>query len=288
MRSTGFELVSSNSAPLRGDVRCEEGTGALPVVVVCHGFKGFKNWGFFPHLGDELAAAGFLSVGFNFSGSGIGSDLENFTEMDRFAADTISQQLDDLGQVLDAIERGEIGTDRANPQRIAVLGHSRGGAIAILRARSDSRLRAVVTWSAVSNLLRCTEAEARGGRERGFLEVLNARTRQMMRMNVSYLDDLAAHGERYDVLRAVSELEVPLLVVHGGADASVPARVARALHAAARPGRAELLLLPGVGHTFGAEHPWRGSNPALDRAVQHTVSWLQASLLHVEEGSAPR
>ena len=274
--------------PLRGDLRSGEGTDPLPVVVVCHGFKGFKNWGFFPYLGEQLAAAGMLAVGFNFTGSGIGADLETFTALDRFAADTTTQQLDDLGTVLHALEQGEIGGGRADLRRIAVLGHSRGGAIAILGARADRRLRAVVTWAGVSTLLRWPEAEARAWRARGYTEVLNTRTGQTLRMNATYLDDLAANGERYDVTRAVSELEVPLLVVHGGADTSVPAREARALHAAARPGRAELLLLPDAGHTFGAEHPWGGTNPALERAILHTAAWLQATLVHVQEGSAPR
>jgi dienelactone hydrolase len=288
MRSTGFELVTREGRPLRGDLRCGEGSDLLPVAIVCHGFKGFKDWGFFPYLGEQLAGAGMLSVCFNFAGCGVGADLQTFSELDRFAADTTTAQLDDLGRVLDALERGEIGAGRADLRRVAVLGHSRGGSTAILRARSDRRIRAVVTWAGVATLERWPESETQAWRARGYTEFLNTRTGQTMRVNVSYLDDLAAHGERYDVSRAVSELEVPLLVVHGEGDTSVPAREARTLHAAARPGRAELLLLPETGHTFGAEHPWRGTNPALERAVQHTSAWLQATLVHVQEGSAPR
>mgnify|MGYP001041479204 CR=1 FL=1 len=218
---------------------------------------------------------------------GIGADLETCTELDRFAADTTTAQLGDLRAVLDALERGDIGAGRADLGRVAVLGHSRGGATAILGARADRRVRAVVSWAGISTLQRWPESETRAWRARGYTEVLNTRTGQTLRINASYLDDLAAHGERYDVLRAVSELEVPLLVVHGGDDTSVPAREARALHAAARPGRAELLLLPETGHTFGAVHPWRGTNPALERAIQHTAAWLQAAFVLAQEGSAP-
>jgi dienelactone hydrolase len=288
MRSSSFELRNRDGRPLGGDLRCGDDAGERPVVVVCHGFKGFKNWGFFPYLGERLSRAGFAAVGFNFSGSGVGAGQESFTELDRFAADTTTQQLDDLGAVLDAVERGEIGAGCADRRRVAVLGHSRGGATAILRARADRRLRAVVTWAGISTLQRWSESEASAWRRRGYTEVLNTRTGQILRMNVSYLDDLAANGERYDVLRAVSELEVPLLVVHGGDDTSVPAREARALHAAARPGRAELLVIPDTGHTFGAVHPWQDSNPALERAIDHTIAWLQATLVHVQEGSTPQ
>jgi pimeloyl-ACP methyl ester carboxylesterase len=285
MRTAAFELRNLDGLPLRGDVRCADSGDRLPVVVVCHGFKGFKDWGFFPYLGERLAQAGFLSVSFNFSGSGIGPDLQNFTELDRFAADTVTAQIGDLGRVLDAVVKDEVGAGCADRRHIAVLGHSRGGGTAILTARGDERVRAVVTWAGLSTFERWSEPETRVWRERGYAEFLNARTKQMMRMNTTYLDDLAANSARYDVLRAASELEVPLLVVHGADDASVPASEARALHAAARPGRAELLVLPDTGHTFGAEHPWKGTTPALERAVEHSIAWLRASIAVAREGS---
>jgi dienelactone hydrolase len=285
MRSTAFELSNRSGMPLRGDVRFPSAAGLLPAVVVCHGFKGFKDWGFFPEVGSQLARAGFMAVAFNFSGSGVGPDLQTFTELDRFAADTTSAQIEDLGCVLDAIQRGTIGDHRADSRRIAVLGHSRGGAVAILRAHIDKRLRAVATWAAIATLLRWSEEEQRAWRQAGFSEFLNTRTGQVMRVNIGYLDDLRTHADTFDVARAVSELEVPLLVVHGADDASVPVREARTLHAAARPGRAELLILPDTGHTFGIEHPWNGTKPAFEQALSHTITWLQASLAPVHEGS---
>ena len=285
MHSTAFELRNRDGLPLRGDLRCLDSDEPLPVVVVCHGFKGFKDWGFFPHVGERLASAGFLSVCFNFSGSGVGADLQNFTELDRFAADTVTAQLGDLRRVIDALESSEIGAGRVDRQRLAVLGHSRGGGTAVLAARDDRRVRAVVTWAGISTFERWTDLEVRSWRQRGYAEFLNARTQQQMRVDMTYLDDLAANAPRYDIVRAVSELEVPLLVVHGADDVSVPVDEARSLHAAARPGRAELLVIPDAGHTFGAEHPWKGTSPALERILEHTVAWLHASLAVAPQGS---
>jgi dienelactone hydrolase len=288
MPSTAFEIPNRTGLPLRGDVRCPDLGARLPVVVICHGFKGFKDWGFFPYVAERLAQAGFLTVSFNFSGSGVGADLQNFTELDRFAADTISAQLDDLGCILDVLARGGIGAGRADLQRIALLGHSRGGGIAILRAHEDRRVRAVVTWAGVSTPHRWSDAERQAWRKQGFVEVLNARTGQVMQMNVTFLDDLEKNVARFDILRAVSELEAPLLVVHGESDTSVSESEGRALHAAARRGRAELLTIAGSGHTFEAVHPWKGTTPALERALEHSIVWLQASLAEVHEGSAPQ
>ena len=272
-----FELRNTHGDPLRGDLfEPETGSGPFPIVVVCHGFKGFKNWGFFPELGRRLAAAGFAAVTFNFSGSGIGPDLENFTELDRFASDTLSKQIADLGCILDALAARRVGSERGDLSRLALLGHSRGGAVAILRAREDTRVRAVVTWAGVSTVWRYTERELAEWRRRGSLDFLNTRTQQLMRIHSTLLDDLEANRERFDIARAVAALEVPLLVVHGEQDVSVPVREAEALAAAA--GRCTLRIIPATGHTFEAVHPWVGSTPRLDAAIAATIDWLQGQL----------
>ncbi len=151
-----FEIPNLQGLPLRGDLLepAPGGGGAVPIVVVCHGFKGFKNWGFFPELGARLVQAGFAAVLFNFSGSGVGPDLLQFTDLEGFARDTMSRQLDDLGCVLDALHGRRLGSTRLDLSRLAVLGHSRGGATAILRAREDRRIQALVTWAGVSTLWR--------------------------------------------------------------------------------------------------------------------------------------
>jgi len=76
VNTTQFELVGADGGPLRGDVRTQEKGADRPAVVICHGFKGFKDWGFFPHLAARIARAGMTAVSFNFSGSGVGPDGE--------------------------------------------------------------------------------------------------------------------------------------------------------------------------------------------------------------------
>jgi dipeptidyl aminopeptidase/acylaminoacyl peptidase len=283
MRGVAFELANSNGLPLRGDVYAPDGDGR-PTVVVCHGFKGFKNWGLFPELGRRLAEAGFLTVLFNFSGSGIGPDLESFTELDLF--DTMSKQLDDLGCILDALEANRLPGGRPGVDRLAVLGHSRGGATAVLRAGDDRRIRAVVTWSAVSTLWRYSERELTAWKAQGFLEFFNSRTKQQMRIAYGAVEDLEAHRERFDVLHAVAALQVPLLLVHGAEDVAVPVQEARDIQAASATGAATLHVVPGAGHTFGAVHPWAGTTSTLDEAIGVTLEWLRAQLLQAPGGGA--
>src|SRR3954470_5674526 len=91
-----------------------------PAVVVVHGFKGFKDWGMFPHLAERLARAGFTAVTFNLSGSGV-DDAGEFSLPDRFGHNTFSAELQDLQRVLDALISGAL--DIVAPSTLALVGH---------------------------------------------------------------------------------------------------------------------------------------------------------------------
>src|ERR687896_1174505 len=129
------------------DVRSGGRSSSRPAVIVVHGFKGFKDWGMFPPLTDRLAQAGFTAVSFNLSGSGV-DDAGDFSLPDRFAHNTFSAELQDLNQILDALMSGALGLPV--PTSLGLIGHSRGGGIAALQAARDSRVRALVTWAAIS------------------------------------------------------------------------------------------------------------------------------------------
>jgi pimeloyl-ACP methyl ester carboxylesterase len=93
------------------------------------------------------------------------------------------------------------------------------------------------------------------------------------------LDDLAADKPvgRLDIQAAARQVSVPWLILHGEADESVSLAEAKSL-AEANP-RATLRIVPGAGHTFGARHPWQGSTPELDQAMNATVEWFGRELL---------
>src|ERR687894_562892 len=57
--------------PILLDVRASGRSVPRPAVVIVHGFKGFKDWGMFPHLADRLGLAGFTAISLNMSGSGV-------------------------------------------------------------------------------------------------------------------------------------------------------------------------------------------------------------------------
>jgi len=238
-----FTLPSREGLPIRGDIDAPPDPSAL--VVIVHGFKGFKNWGFFPWLADGLCDAGYAAVRFNMSRSGIGEDPETFDRLDLFAGDTYSAQLHDLHTVVAHAQREYPSLPTF------LLGHSRGGGIALLGAREVHDLAGVVTWSAISRVDRWDDATKKRWRTDGALYIENARTKQMMPLSTAMLDDVEAH--RFDIGAAAEALQVPLLVLHGGRDESIPVAEAQAI--ASRAPDAAKVVIANAGHTFNAIHP---------------------------------
>jgi len=192
-----FTIKSAEALPIRGNLEVPRGARALAVLI--HGFKGFKDWGFFPWLAEVLCDEAVAVCRFNMSRS----------------EDTYSGQLDDLEKVVSYCQ-----THVALP--IFLVGYSRGGGVALLGAADVPNLRGVVTWSAISHVDGWDE-----------------------------LDDV--ERRRFDITGAASRLEVPLLIVHGARDESVP--VGESAEIAAAAPDASRMIISNASHTYNAVHP---------------------------------
>jgi pimeloyl-ACP methyl ester carboxylesterase len=267
-----FEIPGTGGYVIRGEARVAH--KARGSVVLVHGFKGFARFAFFPSLADRLAAAGLNAVTFNFSGSGVGEDMETFTDPDAFAENTYARELHDLGRVLAESERrGWVG-----PQ-CGLFGHSRGGAVALLQGARDVRVRALVTWSAIASVKRWTDVQMDEWRARGYVEIPNSRTGQTFRVTTALLDEVEEHHHgRLNLRMAASTLLCPWLIVHGDADETVPYAEAEQLVEASE-GRAELLRVKGGSHVFNVAHGNPASSPQLDEAMDHTVRFFVERLV---------
>ncbi len=246
-----FELTGSGGRPIRA---VRHGPPDAPPVLVLHGFKGFKDWGMFPWIAETLAAAGYAAIRFDFSHNGV--EKTDFDRLDLFLLDTWTRHQEDLRVLLGAVE---------GP--LSLIGHSRGGADALLFAADEPRIQKVATLAAVANTMVPADAEE-VVRRLGYYPIPNARTKQTMPMARTAFEDAASHS----IEGAVRRMQQPLLLVHGTADESVPFDHAARL--AAWHGDAEVLGIEGAGHTFGAVHPFAGPTPALEQALERVIAFL--------------
>lgn len=282
MTTTPFTLPSPSGATLDGLVDLPDPghhAGPRPAVVICHGFKGFMEWGFFPHLGHLLAERGIVAVRFNLSGAGQRPGEDRVSDPAAFRANTHSRELTDLLAVL-AATGTEIAPGRVDTARIGLFGHSRGGGNVILAAAREpwrDRVRALVTWASLADFDRYSPAEKEAWRRDGELPVVNARTGQQLALGLGLLEDLETHRDELDILAAAARRTAPWLIVHGGKDTSVPATDGERL-AARATGTTGRLQISEADHTFGSRHPFAGPTPWLVQALNATQTWFRRHL----------
>jgi len=272
-----------HSRPFSADARFIPDGQPKPVVVFVHGFKGFKDWGHFNLLADWFAQQGFVFVKLNLSHNGLveggTGDLE---DLEAFGQNNFSLELDDIGALLDCLFRGQsnIPANELDLARLALLGHSRGGGLVLLKTAEDPRVKAVVTWAAISDVdPGWTDELMQQWQQQGVYHVENSRTKQQLPLYYQIVEDYHQNRLRLDIRHnLLRKLTQPLLILHGEEDETVP--VQRAHHLKEWKPEAELLVFPSVTHNFGGAHPWPSAElpSEAQQAVEATVGFLRRVL----------
>ncbi len=247
-----------------------------PCIILVHGFKGFKDWGFGPYTANYLAENGFFVITFNFSHNGVGESLTEFNELEKFAENTFSLEIEELSQVINAYKNNFFG--KTENKNIGLLGHSRGGGISLLTAVKNN-IKAIATWASVSDFNRYTQRQKKDWKTRGYLEVLNTRTRQKMRLNVSLLEDIEQNcDDKLSIEKAVKNLKKPLFIAHGQEDLSVRFSEAEKIYGWSDKNLTEFYKIASTNHTFGIQHPFIGSNPKFEKLLAKTKIFFKTNL----------
>jgi uncharacterized protein len=268
-------LKSEQGLDILLDCHIPRGKGPFPLLVFCHGFKGFKNWGFFNALPAAFNASGIALLTFNFSCSGVDPDNPaDINTPDTFALQTIGAGLNDLKTVLQWVFEGPL-KDAFDTGNISLGGHSMGGGIALLAAASDKRIARLTLWNSVSDWdIFMQQFNPEAWQATGYAEVKNARTGDTYPLRYQFYEDYIHHRGAYHLGQAAESLEIPLLLIHGDEDRIVlPAASEyffnRVFHAIYVP-------VEGGDHTFCTKHPWTEAqmNPALESAIANTIEFL--------------
>lgn len=250
-------LLGAFNRPFAVDVQYPLGRTNYPVIIFLHGFKGFKDWGTFPLIARRFAEVGIAFVKMNFSHNGTLPEAPlDFVDLEAFGNNTFSAELKDLNALLETIFEREFLPSEANLAQLTLIGHSRGGGIAILQAARDSRIKNLVTWASVSNFdQRFSPEQYQTLAQDGVIYIDNARTKQKMPIYATLMQDYYANELQLNVLQAAAQIQQPWCIIHGENDETVGQWEALAL-AEAQP-QASFVLIPDANHTFGGTHPFK-------------------------------
>lgn len=266
-----FTLELEPDVFIKGDIRVKEEGGRLPVLLFAHGFKGFKDWGFFPYASERFAQQDFAVITFNFSHNGVNE--QDFDELEKFGRNTYSQEQKDLSAVFAAVLEGRLPlTERLDKQQIFLTGHSRGGGNSVLFASEHPEIRGVVSWNGIANVNLFGEEFREQVLQDGVGYVANARTKQQMPINAVFFEDLDRNRERFDITARAASLKTPVLFIQGLQDSERLLAGFRTLKEAAPHHR--FATLEGATHTFGTVHPFAGTTDDLERAIAITGAFF--------------
>ena len=254
-----------------------ESVGKLPLLIFAHGYKGYKDWGAWDLMAEQFAQAGFFFVKFNFSHNGTTLERPNeFGDLEAFGNNNFSREMSDYDAVLNFFT----GNPHIDKNRIAVIGHSRGGGISLIKAFEDDCVKALVTLAGVSNFsYRFPSGERlEKWRDAGVMYSENGRTGQQMPHFYQFYEDFKENEKRFSVQYCAQHLDKPFLIIQGTEDDAVKDKEAFLLKEWAKD--SELFIMEGANHTFGAKEPWMDQNlpSALKAATEKIIQFLLEKL----------
>jgi pimeloyl-ACP methyl ester carboxylesterase len=217
---------SSGKAAVRGwFIGSAFESGAAATIVLAHGWSG--NAADMLPAARALHEAGFAVALYDARGHGTSGKDGPITIL-KFAED-IRASLNHLGT------RSDI-----DPVRIGLLGHSLGGAAAILVAATDPRLRAVVSCSAFTDPRTITE---------DLLRRFHVAVWPFPWLVCRFIEHwLGTTMDEAAPQRWIGQIKAPMLLLHGERDRFIPSAHMKALYAAADQDRARMRSLPDRRH----------------------------------------
>jgi pimeloyl-ACP methyl ester carboxylesterase len=272
-------VPGSSGLPITFDIHFPEKKEANPLVIFLHGFKGFKDWGQWPLLAEEMAKQGFAVLRMSFSHNGTSPDTPiDFSDLEAFGKNTFSKELLDVQDVLKWVETNAIHYPEIDQNQIHLMAHSRGGAIALITANEDDRVKKMITLSGVGDLVRFSEQELSYWKNEGVMYSVNGRTNQKLPLYYSLAEDYLLNQSRFAPQSVIQKLNKPYLIIHAEKDETVVLSEAEELHQLGSTSRLE--VIENANHSFGGKHPFVDSVLPDDtqKAIKLTVDFLKGIL----------
>lgn len=250
-----------------------------PLVIFCHGYKGFKDWGAWDLVAAAFAEADCFFVKFNFSHNGGTMEQPiDFPDLEAFGENNYSKELNDLQFVMDTVTADTFDyAEEIDTKNIILIGHSRGGGIVTIKASEQPKITQVISWAGVSDYaVRFPSGSAlEDWKKTGVMYVTNGRTKQEMPHFYQFFEDFQANAERLHIQKAAERIQIPHLIIHGTSDPAVSHEEAHKLHSW-NP-ESTLHLIENADHVFSARHPWEHATMPKDlqEVVDKSIQFIK-------------
>jgi len=261
-KEKNIRITGKHEKPILTDLVFSNESKPKPIVIFCHGYKGFKDWGAWDLMAEEFAKNGYFFLKFNFSHNGTTPEnLTEFLDIEAFGDNNYTKELDDLQSVIDWLHLpNNKYQDYLNTSNLTLIGHSRGGGISIIKAAEEKRITKLVTFSSVSDFASRFPSDEilDKWKQKGVDYIINTRTKQQLPHHYQFYTNFKENEDRLTISKATKALKIPHLVVHGSKDTSVPLSESGDLFKWSP--NSELLLVEGADHVYDVSHPWKSKS----------------------------
>ncbi|WP_078381804.1 alpha/beta hydrolase family protein [Sutcliffiella halmapala] len=228
----------------------------FPVIIICHGFIGSKVGvnRLFVKASKELTLKNYIIVRFDYLGCG-----ESEGE---YGNNTMHDMIHQTKQVISLVKKLE----RTDSTNLTLIGHSLGGAVALLTAIKEQSVKKLILWSAVGN---------------PFLDIMNIIKKRVTDLDYHDTFDYQGFLLKKDFLLSLKEYE-PLkwsfnytgdvLVIHGDEDEEISVHYSTqyelAFHSR-QTGAMKKHIISGADHTYS-------SHSTYNQLIQTTIDWMES------------
>ena len=220
------------------------------IILFMHGFMGYKDWGCWNLVENYFVTLGYGFCKYNVSHNG--GTIENgidFSDLEAFSVNSYYKEYVDTSAAISWIK------ENALPHHsITLIGHSRGGGMALLQS-SNETISAIVSWAGISSIeKRFPTGDALiKWQDEGVKYHLNSRTNQQMPSCYLQYEEFCLHKELLNIESKCTKSKKPTLLIHGDRDTSVPIEEG---HELAKWVSTKLHIIENGDHTFGSKQPW--------------------------------
>ncbi len=249
MKKRNITLKADNLR-LAGEVYFPETTKQnCPALCLCHGIPSGQrdpNDRGYPALAERFCAAGFITLIFNFRGTGQSQgnlDILGWTRDLKAAIDFLSS------------------LNRVDKSNLYLLGSSGGAAVSVYVAAHDPRVSSVVTLACPAEFGFLTDVQQTESTIDHFRSIGAIRDAGFP----PSIDEWYKGFNTVSPIRWIDKISPrPLLLIHGEEDEVVSIEHAFRLHKQAREPK-ELVIIPGAGHRLRLE----------EKAIATALNWLK-------------
>lgn len=265
-----FKLNFTEDRVLDVSIYGIENIGKLPAIIITHGFRGFKDWGFFPFVAEEFSKKNFVTILFNFSGSGFNNETKNIINTKNFVENTYSNEIEELNFLINKYLENTFG--EISNKKIFLIGFSRGALSVLANYSKFDEIKALTTWSGISKIDRFSPRQKEEWKNNGFLYVLSNNSTELLKISTKLLTEI--EEQKINIEEYLKNQNKPYLIINGDSDLIVHKNEAEKLFNWSKKEQTKLEIIEKTNHFYNTNHPFEATSENLMTVIRITEKFF--------------